>query len=150
MQYIEKDTNGCFFDPTNCPCAPATPNTTDTETNNERWSWLINGWETMSFKDKLALFTPYVKVIRLYQTKVDDFDVEINNTIIETSFKLCRTLQYVKYDEDHHGSPCFALVFDPIDVNSIPNVTTRSSVRAWGVKYGFLNKDVCRANTALR
>lgn len=148
MAYIEKDRDGEFWNPVSqttpinpdCDCNrdSSTTTTSDHDTNLARWKWLIEGWDKMTFVEKAALFTPYVRVVRLYNTKSVDFDTDINKEIIDTVFTKCRAFKELKYDEDHHGSPCFTLIFSPIDVNSIPDTTTRLSVQQWGTTYGFL------------
>lgn len=145
MAYIEKDRDGEFWNsvsqttPINpdCTCGGDTT-TSDQETNLNRWKWLIDGWSKMTFAEKVALFTPYVRVVRLYCIKPNYFDGYINNEIIDTVMTKCRTFKELKYDEDHHGSPCFTLIFNPIDVRSIPDAATRLSVQTWGSTYGFL------------
>lgn len=151
MAYIEKDRDGEFWNPVSqttqinpdCTCNgdSSTTTTTDQETNLARWKWLINGWDKMTFNEKIALFTPYVRVVRLYDYKSEGFDKGINGQINATVFTECRTFKELKYDEDHHGSPCFALIFNPIDPNAIPDTATRVSVLNWGMTYGFLKND---------
>lgn len=148
MAYIEKDRDGEFWNPVSqttpinpdCDCSgdSSTATTSDHDTNLARWKWLIEGWNKMTFAEKVALFTSYVRVVRLYNTKFHNFDTDINKEIIDTVFSKCRTFKELKYDEDHHGSPCFALIFNPIDVTSIPDTATRLSVQQWGMTYGFL------------
>ena len=63
--YIEQERCGEFFchasqtvqvNP-DCPCNPQD----DSSVNLSRWKWLIDGWDKMNFKERMALFTPYVK-----------------------------------------------------------------------------------------
>ena len=150
MPYIEKDREGEFFNPVsstvqinpNCDCgcndSTSTTEDSDDSINLNRWKWLIDGWDKMTFSEKIALFTPYVRAIRLYSYKYTDFDKAINDEIVNTVFEECRTFSTLKYDEDHHGSPCFALIFNPINVDVIPDADTRYKVRHFGEKYGFL------------
>lgn len=161
MPYIEKDREGEFFNPVSntvqvnprdCDCGCSgdgtTNPTTDNEFNLKRWSWLINEWDEMTFAERAALFTPYIRVIRLYNTSAADFDSKINEEISDTVINKCRTFSEIKYDEDHHGSPCFTIIFNPIDVDSIPNTTVRISVRIWGQTYGFLKSDASTTSTS--
>lgn len=147
MPYIEKDREGEYFNPVsettqinpgnNCPIGD--DGSTDYDINRSRWGWLIYGWDKMDFKKRMALFTPYVRIVRLlYKTSVE-FDQVINDMIIDTQFEKCRMFNHLEYDEDNHGTPCFALIFDPINVNSIPDADIRSAVKSWGSRYGFLD-----------
>lgn len=141
MPYIERDRDGEFF----CSVSQTVevnPNdsistNTDRDTNLSRWEWLIKDWDEMPFKERMALFTPYIRIIRLYNVTPDQFDDTINIIITDTQFDICRKFNSLKYDEDHHGSPCFTLIFDPIDPDDIPDQTTRSAVKMWGSEYGF-------------
>ena len=143
--YIEQERGGEFFCPASqtvqvnpeCPCIPQD----DRSINEARWQWLVDGWNKMSFKEKMELFTPYIKVVRLFSQKSNEFDEAINKCIIETQFILCRKFNYLKYDEDHHGTPCFVLVFDPIDLDSVPDTATRGAMKMWGSTYGFYKND---------
>ena len=148
--YIEQERGGEFFCPASqtnqvnpdCPCIPQD----DSSVNLSRWKWLIDGWDKMNFKERMALFTPYVKVVRLFSQKSNEFDDFINNDIVNFQFTTCRKFSHLKYDEDHHGTPCFILVFDPIDLNAIPDAATRSSMKMWGNTYGFY-KDTAGSST---
>lgn len=143
MSYIERDRDGEFF----CSASQtvevnpsdSTPVATNREENLERWKWLVDDWDNMTFKDRMALFAPYIKVFRMYNTTSAEFDAAINNRIIDSMYDTCRKFNSLKYDEDHHGSPCFVLIYDPIDPNDIPDVATRNAVKTWGSEFGFYN-----------
>ena len=149
--YIEQERGGEFFCTASqtvqvnpdCPCNPQD----DSSVNMSRWKWLVDGWDKMSFKERMALFTPYVKVVRLFSQKSNEFDDFINNEIINFQFTSCRKFNHLKYDEDHHGTPCFILVFDPIDLDTIPIVATSISMKRWGRNYGFYNASKSTTNT---
>ena len=152
MSYIEQDRDGEFFNPASQtvqvnPNYKLAPND-DRSINDARWDWLVNGWSRMSFKERMELFTPYIKLVRLFSQKSSEFEETINNDIIETQFTMCRKFNHLKYDEDHHGTPCFVLVFDPIDLDFIPNMDTRSAVKMWGSTYGFYKDTSKTSNNA--
>lgn len=146
MNYIESDREGEFFNPASetvqinpSESTFSDPVVKEYNENLSRWEWLIKGWPEMSFKERMALFTPYVRIVRLINQKVDDFDEAINYEILDTQYIECRTFSELKYDEDNHGSPCFTLIFDPINANAIPDFDIRKEVEAWGAKFGFIN-----------
>ena len=136
--YIEQERGGEFF----CPASQ----TVQVNPDMSRWKWLIDGWDKMNFKDRMALFTTYVKVVRLFSQKSNEFEDFINNEIVNFQFTSCRKFSHLKYDEDHHGTPCFILVFDPIDLNAIPDAATRSAMKMWDTTYGFY-KDTAGSST---
>lgn len=145
MNYIEANQEGEFFNPAsgtvqiNPPEGePSDPIVEEYNENLMRWEWLIKGWPDMSFRDRMALFIPYVRIVRLINQKVDDFDEYINDEIIDTQYMECRTFSELKYDEDNHGSPCFTLIFDPINISAIPDFDTRRAVETWGSRFGFI------------
>lgn len=152
MPYIERDRDGEFF----CSASQTveinpstgTPVVTNRDENLERWKWLINGWATMTFKERMSLFTPYVQILRLYNSTPVDFDDAINDHIIDTSYDTCRKFNSLKYDEDHHGSPCFTLIYDPIDPDCIPDAATRSAVKMWGSEFGFYKSNTNTATSS--
>lgn len=154
MSYIEKDRDGCFFNDVSCTtevnpsCCCNSDTSTDTATleyneNLARWYWLISGWSTMSFREKLALFTQYIHVFRMKGVDPSNFDEELNNTISDTVYCKCRDFLGLKYDEDHHGSPCYTLIFDAIDIDLIPDSNIKSEVSSWYNKYVNANSSSC-------
>ena len=81
MNYIESDREGEFFNPASetvqinpSESTSSDPVVKEYNENLSRWEWLIKGWPEMSFKERMALFTPYVRIVRLINQKVDDFD----------------------------------------------------------------------------
>jgi len=142
-EYIERDLDAEYrndvsgtiiVNPTDGGTTPATFN----DENIERWKWLILGWESMDFKQRMALFMDkmhYVNPRNNYKTEFDDtFEKEMT----EFAYKYCRTFKCLQFDPDGRGVPNIIMVYHPIDINAIPDDTVKSSVRAWGIKYHFI------------
>ena len=147
MAYIEKDRDGEFFCPASCtvevnPDSNTGSNTSTSEydENLARWKWLIDDWSDMSFKDKMTLFTKYIDVVRLTNATSGSFSTVLNTNINNVEYNCCRKFLELKYDEDHHGTPCFAMIYDAIDVDQIPDAGVRNEVRKFGETYGFIPK----------
>lgn len=112
-----------------CPIDPTPDNPTDE--NLARWDWLIKGWDSMSFKERYALFMPKVHIICIPDTKPADFDEEINNQIAEYSYKWCRRALDIQSITDDHRVPYISVVYDGICIDSIPDSEIKAKVRAW-------------------
>ena len=103
-----------------------------------RWDWLLNGWDTMSIWEKMQIFMPYLHYINLRDFPKESFDVALNANIAENSFNLCREFSGTfKFDPDQQGIPNMIIVYNPVDVDSIPYPDLKVKVIAWGKKYGL-------------
>lgn len=139
--YIEKDWPGEFFNPTSCTFEvnpnDKVPMNDDHDENLERWKWLTNGWDKMTFKQKMSLFLPMTCFLELRDTAREYFDENINNAIVDKCYGFCRTIRSIKFDPDRKGIPNILLVLNPIDPNTIPVEETKFKVKQWGSKFGF-------------
>lgn len=150
--YIEKPRNGEFFNPISSTTPIMNCNTdgssnsgssmSNSDENYARWKWLIDGWDKMTFKERMALFMPYFHYVNPRDKYKKEFDLHFQEEMIETSYKTCRLFSLLKFDPDGQGIPNLIMIFDAIDPNNIPDTTIRSAVKAWGEKYGFYN-DPC-------
>jgi len=141
--YIEKDLDQEYFCTTSgtIPVNPderVTAILQEQEENLERWKWLIEGWSSMSFKEKMAIFMPYLHYVNPRNNFKTEFDEVFGKEIVEYGYKLCRNFDYFHFDPDGQGIPNIVMVFKPINPNCIPDATVKASVIDWGVKYGFL------------
>jgi hypothetical protein len=146
MAYIEKDKAGEYRNPASCttiinPDSSSSSAYKATNENEERWAWLINGWDSMSFKERLGLFLPYLHYVNTRNVTKAEFDDTFQNEIIENSYKLCRMFKEFKFDPDGQGVPNLIMVFEPIDINAIPNGTIRNSIKSWAVKNRLYKSD---------
>lgn len=104
----------------------------------DRWDWLLSGWDIMTIAEKMQIFMPYLHYINLRDFTKAEFDVQLNKDIAENSFKLCRSFSGTfKFDPDQQGIPNMIIVYDPVDVDSIPYDALKAKVIAWGKKYGL-------------
>lgn len=149
MPYIEKDRPGEFFNPVSSTVAinpdkvnsddqATKPLDPDSEENVQRWQWLISGWKDMSFKEKMALYKPYLHYINARNKFKPEFDEYINNEITEASYRLCRDFISFKFDPDGQGIPNIIVQFASIDPFQIPDSYVKAQVLSWGKKFGFL------------
>ena len=132
--YIDRN-NECIdiWDTTgngSCPVNPDDP-TPSTDENLERWRMLLKDWDSMSFKERLKFFVPIVHIILIPDTYPSDFDEEINNQIVEYAYKWCRSVRSIKPNIDDHRVPFFTVVYNPINVNAIPDSTLKAKVLSW-------------------
>lgn len=153
--YIEKPRKGEFFNPISST-TPIINNNTDGSSNNstpsntdenyDRWRWLIDGWEKMTFKERMALFMPYFHYVNPRDYYKREFDKTFQNEMIEVAYKLCRTFMQLKFDPDGQGIPNLIMIFNPIDPDMIPNLEVRTLIKSWGKKYGFYkdSSDYCQ------
>lgn len=149
MALIERDVQcgcgGCehqFHNPTSSTVeinpdqsGSSCPPSSDEKENAERWAWLVDGWGNMTFKEKLALFMPYLHYVNPRDNFKAEFDECFKSEITEMSYKLCRTFMDFKFDPDRYGIPNIVFVFAPIDPEQIPDTAVRSSVRTWVRKF---------------
>lgn len=151
MAYIEKEKTGEYFNPVssttiinpdNCTYSSSTNTCTKNE-NEERWAWLINGWDSMPFKDRLGLFLPFLHYVNTRNVPKVEFDHTFQMEIIENSYKLCRMFKEFKFDPDGQGIPNLIMVFEPIDLASIPNSTIRRKIESWAVSNGIMHSGTC-------
>ena len=150
--YIEKDVKGEFFNPvsstikvnpdSSCNCNNVSRN----DENYLRWKWLIDGWDKMSFKERMALFFPYLHYVNTRDNYKKDFDEKFQFEMIETGYKLCRMFDKLKFDPDGQGIPNLIMIYKPISIDSIPDSETKAKVRAWGNAMGFINCSCCPMN----
>ena len=148
MSYIEKDKDGEFFNDVSCTCeinptSSSSSSYTNSDENKDRWYWLISGWNDMSFKERMALFFPYLHYVNVRNNIKAEFDDQFSTEMIETAYKTCRTFKELKFDPDGQGTPNLIMVYNPIDPKLIPDSTIKSKVIAWGAKYGFYEKEEC-------
>lgn len=145
MAYIEKDKAGDYFNPVsnttiiNPDSTDSSKNKTPENENAERWAWLIDGWNFMTFKERLGLFLPYLHYVNTRNVTKAEFDDTFQEEVIENSYKLCRMFREFKFDPDAQGIPNLIMVFDPIDIDAIPNYTIRSAIQSWGLKVGIIH-----------
>lgn len=152
VDYIEREEDGEYFESAsdtreinqnNCTCCENN-NLTNSEENLKRWSWLIDGWSNMSFKDRLSLFLPYIHYINLKDIHPVDFDDTLNDEITDRAYELCRNVQSIQFDPDRSGYPNMIIIFAPIDIeHSMPKCETRSEIFDWR------NKILYRVNYSL-
>lgn len=151
--YIEKDLKGEFFNPVSstvkvnpnnysCDCNENNSSNSNDE-NYLRWKWLIDGWDKMDFKERMALFFPYLHYVNTRDNYKKEFDERFQSEMIETGYRLCRMFEKLKFDPDGQGIPNLIMIFGPINIEAIPDSTTRSKVAAWGNAMGFINCKKC-------
>ena len=152
-KYIEKDTQGEFFNPISstvkvnpdCNCNNK-PSSGSKDENYERWRWLIDNWDKMSFKERLALFYPYMHYVNTRDNYKKDFDERFQSEMIETGYKTCRMFDKLKFDPDGQGIPNMIMVFKPIIIEQIPDVETRNKVITWANNMKLINCVSCMTN----
>lgn len=152
MAYIEKEKAGEYFNPVssttiinpdNCTSSSGNTCTCTKNENEERWAWLINGWDSMTFKERLGLFLPYLHYVNTRNVPKAEFDNTFQEEIIENSYKLCRMFREFKFDPDGQGIPNLIMVFDPINLSSIPNSTIRRKIESWGLSNYIIHSNTC-------
>lgn len=149
MAYIEKDKAGTYFNPVsnttviNPDSSSSNTYTLAVNENEERWSWLINGWANMTFKERLALFLPYLHYVNVRDFPKAEFDDAFQTEAVENAYKLCRMFKEFKFDPDGQGTPNLIMVFEPIDIDAIPNANIKSAVKCWATKIGLIKKCCC-------
>lgn len=151
--YIEKDLKGEFFNPVsstvkvnpnNCSCDCNGNNSSNSNDENYlRWKWLIDGWDKMSFKERMALFFPYLHYVNTRDNYKKEFDERFQSEMIETGYRLCRMFEKLKFDPDGQGIPNLIMIFGPINIEAIPDSATRSKIISWGNAMGFINCKKC-------
>ena len=138
--YIEKDVKGEFFNPVSntvkvnpdCDCnCNGKGSSSITNENYERWRWLIDNWDKMSFKERLALFYPYMHYVNTRDNYKKEFDDRFQSEMIEVGYKTCRMFDYLKFDPDGQGIPNLIMVFGPIIIEQIPDYDTKAKVISW-------------------
>lgn len=146
MAYIEKDKAGEYFNPVSNTTiinpndsTNSSSNITNADENKQRWAWLINGWDSMTFKERLGLFLPYLHYVNTRNVTKAEFDKTFQYEIIENSYNLCRMFKEFKFDPDGQGIPNLIMVFEPIDIYSIPDYTTKNKMQSWGLKMGLIH-----------
>lgn len=150
--YIEKDTQGEFFNPisstvkVNPDCNCNNKPSSSGDENYERWRWLIDNWDKMSFKERLALFYPYMHYVNTRDNYKKDFDERFQSEMIETGYKTCRMFDKLKFDPDGQGIPNMIMVFKPIIIEQIPDVETRNKVITWANNMKLINCVSCMTN----
>ena len=155
MNYIEKEKDGEYRNPVSCTVEVNPDNkncncTSDDQTeNSERWKWLTDNWENMTFKERMALFIPYLHYVNPRNNYKIEFDEVFNKEMLEMSYKLCRNFREIKFDPDHQGIPNIVMIFDPINYKQIPDTATKISVRLFGERFGFIEKDLSSNMTVL-
>lgn len=148
MSYIENDRPGEFREDVSCT-TPINPgcgcgcnkDAAESKENRDRWAWLIDKWDTMTFKEKMGLFLPAVHYINTRASYKPDFDKVITDEIIEASYKYCRNVIEIKFDPDGQGIPNLIVVLDAIDLSAIPDSTVATSIYNWGIRYGFIENE---------
>ena len=110
VNYIEKPRNGEFFNPISSTTPVMNCNTdgssgsgssmTNSDENYARWKWLIDGWDKMTFKERMALFMPYFHYVNSRDKYKKEFDIYFQEEMIETSYKTCRLFSLLKFDPD--------------------------------------------------
>jgi hypothetical protein len=149
MSYIENDKPGEFFNDVSCTvpinpdnnCNCNNKDSNEIKENIERWAWLTDKWDTMTFKEKMSLFLPAVHYINTRASYKSEFDKVISDEIVEAAYKYCRNVIELKFDPDGQGIPNLIVVLDAIDLSAIPNGTIATKIYNWGVKYGFIENE---------
>lgn len=145
--YIERETSGEYFNPVSGTVEinpdPPTYFVTNSDENLMRWKWLTAKWNEMTFKERMAIFFPYVHHLNMRDITRPDFDEMLNAEIIDVAYKTCREFMQLQYDPDRQGIPNLMIIYKPINIDNIPNDDIKNRVQAWGRKYGFLK---CRSN----
>ena len=149
-KYIEKDTQGEFFNPVSstvkvnpdCNCNNK-PSPSSKDENYERWRWLIDNWDKMSFKERLALFYPYMHYVNTRDNYKKEFDDRFQFELIEAGYKTCRMFDKLKFDPDGQGIPNMVMIFKPIIIEQIPDANIRNKVIAWANNIGLINCMTC-------
>lgn len=147
MYYIEKEEEGKFFNPTSSTVEinpgfdneTCTPNKiSDNDSNLYRWKWVKN-FKDLDFKQKLSVFLPMCRYINLRDFQKDEFENEINKTIVDTTYYLCRPLVDFKIQSNSQDIPILIMEFDKVDFTSAPTeyASYLADIRNWYLKYGF-------------
>lgn len=147
-KYIEKDVEGDYFNPTSntvkidSQCCP--PILTNSGENILRWSWLIDKWEEMTFRERMSIFLPKTHYVTLKDCHHPDFDDKLNEEIVNNAYLFCRDFWMLQFDPDRQGSPNILIIYKPIDVYSIPNDDIKAKVISWGTRFRMLSlKEPC-------
>ena len=113
----------------------------------DRWDWLLCGWDDMSDTDRMLIFMPYLHYVNLRDFYKVQFDEKLNQDISENAYKLCRNFGgKFKFDPDQQGAPNMIIVYDPIDIESIPYDELKTKIKRWGKKYGLYKDPVNSSN----
>lgn len=155
MSYIEKDRSGKYFNdasetiPIN-PASESRDDGTSTDENTLRWSWLIKGWANMTFKERLALFMPYLHYVNLQDYHRAEFDDQLQTDIVNKAYELCRMfIGKFKFFPDRQSTPNLMIEFDHIDIMAIPDENTRVAVLEWGVQMGVVKRKISDGEVSL-
>lgn len=150
--YIEKDVKGEFFNPVSntvkvnpdCDCnCNGKGSSSITNENYERWRWLIDNWDKMSFKERLALFYPYMHYVNTRDNYKKEFDDRFQSEMIEVGYKTCRMFDKLKFDPDGQGIPNLIMVFGPIIIEQIPDYDTKAKVISWANSMNLIDCKKC-------
>lgn len=155
MSYIEKDRSGKYYNDASetIPINPASETGDDgsgTDENTLRWHWLIKGWANMTFKERLALFMPYLHYINLQDNHRAEFDEQLQTDITDTAYELCRLFTgKFKFFPDRQGTPHLMIEFDHIDLLAIPDVDIKLEVINWGVSMNLVKREIVNGELLL-
>lgn len=149
--YIENNLPGEFFNPVsntvpinidnNCSCCCHQCNNgciSYSSENLDRWKWLISGWDKMDFKERMTLFFPKMHYINLRNSISANFDMDLNNEIIDKGYEYCRDFYAIQFDPDRKGIPNLLIVYKPIKIKAIPSEELQSKIIDWGKSFGFI------------
>lgn len=107
-----------------------------------RWKWLTDGWKYMSYEQKCELFFPIVHHINVKDVLPEEFDDYIAKEITEFALKKCRMVRSIQYDYSRDGIPTYSVIYEPININSVPDGYIRASMSAFEKMNGFIKDSI--------
>lgn len=114
--YIEKDRSGCgcYYDTSATGFPGSDSDTADSAANDERWAWLINGWDKMSFAEKYSLFFQTIHFVNLNQSYPEKMDVDFQISAITFGLENCRNIICFDFENNRINAPQVAVVYSPV------------------------------------
>lgn len=107
--------------------------------NSSRWAWLLDKWKCMSDTEKIKLFMPIVHIIRLDNIERENEDEYVADEIAKFTEKSCRLVNKIKYQLNRNDIPIYTVIYDPINIDIIPDDIIKSELRSFGLRFGLID-----------
>ena len=121
---------------TNGSCS-INPPSTDT---SDRWVWLIDKWRCMNGYEKTKLFMPIIHIIRLDNISRENEDEYVADQIAEFAYNNCRLVNKILYQLNRNDIPVYTVIFDPIDIEMVPDEAIKAEIKSFGLRLGLIEK----------
>lgn len=145
--YIEKDRNGCYDDTSTDDMNNDSSSSEYDAFNNERWAWLIYGWDKMDFAEKYSIFFNTVHFINLNQTYPEKMDVEYQKQAIEFGLINCRPmLRCIDFEVNRINAPQVAVSYGPVYYWCCPDKKLVAKIDKFYSAYVYPTLSLCNIN----